>query len=84
MSLGTYPDHETDPWGEAVARDVTGVYNKHVTPNIRSPLRMVDGFSNYAEVVQFVDRLKERGYGEPDIRDILGENYLRVFESVWK
>jgi membrane dipeptidase len=84
MSLGTYPDHWYDPWGEPTYKDVTGAYNKHVTSNIRSPLRMVDGFSNYAEVLSFVEKLEERGYSDTDVRKILGENYLRVFKQVWK
>lgn len=84
MSLGTYPDHEVDPWGEPAYKDVTGTYNKHVTPNIRSPLRMVDGFSNYAGVLNFIDKLKKLGYSETDVRKILGGNYLRVFSQVWK
>jgi membrane dipeptidase len=84
MSLGTYPDHEYDPWGEPVYKDVTSTYNKHVTPNIRSPLRMVEGFSNYAEVLNFVEKLKKRGYRDIDVRKILGENYMRVFNQVWK
>ncbi len=84
MSLGTYPDHEYDPWGSPAYKDVTGTYNKYVTPNIRSPLRMVEGFSNYAEVLNFVAKLKNRGYSEKDTRKILGENYMRVFNQVWK
>ena len=76
MRLGTYPDHEYDPWGEPAY--------KHVTPNIRLPLRMVDGFSNYAEVLNFIDKLKKRGYRDTDVRKILGGNYLRVFSKVWK
>jgi membrane dipeptidase len=84
MSLGTYPDHEYDPWGSPVYKDVTGSYNQHVTPNIRSPLRMVEGFSNYAEVLNFVTKLKKRGYSESDAKKILGLNYMRVFGQVWK
>jgi membrane dipeptidase len=83
MSLGTYPDHEYDPWGEPVNKDVTGLYNQYVTPNIRSPLRMVEGFSNYAEVFKFIDRIKKRGYSDSDVRKILGGNYLRIFSEVW-
>ncbi|MFC2160445.1 dipeptidase [Acidobacteriota bacterium] len=83
MSLGTYPDHETDLWGNPAYKDVTSVYNEHVTSNIRSPRRMVEGFSNYAEVLNFVDNLKKRGYGERDVGKILGGNYMRVFEGVW-
>lgn len=84
MSLGTYPDHTSDVWGEPVYRDVTGAYDKNISANIRSPLRMVDGFSNYAEVLNFIDRLKKRGHGDADVRKILGGNYLRVFKQVWK
>ena len=84
MSLGTYPDHEYDPWGSPDYKDVTGGYNKYVTPNIRSPLRMVEGFSNYAEVLKFVEKLKKRGYSESDAQKILGENYMRVFNQVWR
>jgi membrane dipeptidase len=84
MSLGTYPDHEYDPWGSPAYKDVTSSYDKYVTPNIRSPLRMVEGFSNYAEVLNFTEKLENRGYGDSDIRKILGLNYLRVFGQVWK
>jgi membrane dipeptidase len=84
MSLGTYPDHDTDPWGSPAMKDVTGAYNKYVTPNIRSPLRMVEGFSNYAEVLNFVEKLKKRGYSDGDVQNILGLNYLRIFDQVWK
>jgi membrane dipeptidase len=84
MSLGTYPDHEHDPWGSPAYKDVTGAYDKYVTPNIRSPLRMVEGFSHYAEVLPFVDKLKKRGYEETDVFKILGGNYIRVFGQVWK
>jgi membrane dipeptidase len=84
MSLGTYPDHETDPWGMPETKDVTSTYNQHVTDNIRSPLRMVEGFSNYAQVLNLAAKLKKRGYTESDVRKILGENYLRVFTRVWE
>ena len=47
-------------------------------------MRMVDGFSNYAEVLNFIEKLKKRGYSDTDIRKILGGNYIRVFSQVWK
>lgn len=84
MSLGTYPDHAYDPWGSPQYKDVTSTYDKHITDNIRSPMRMVDGFSNYPEVLNFAAKLKKRSYGDTDVRKILGENYLRVFKQVWK
>jgi len=84
MSLGTYPDHIPDVWGGAAYRDVTGSYDEHISANIRSPLRMVEGFSNYGEVLNLIAELKKRGYGEADIRKILGGNCLRLFKEVWK
>jgi len=84
MSLGTYPEHVTDLWGEAAYKDVTGAYDEHISSNIRSPLRMVDGFSNYPEVMNLIAGLKKRGRGDTDVRKILGGNYLRVFKLVWK
>jgi membrane dipeptidase len=84
MSLGTYPDHEHDPWGEPAYPDVSGTYGQLITADVRSPMRALDGFSNYAEIVNLIDRLQARGYGDDDVRKILGENYLRVFEQVWR
>ncbi|MBI5877880.1 MAG: membrane dipeptidase [Chloroflexi bacterium] len=84
-SLGTYPDHKHDPWG---APDYFGgvwdEYQTYVTSNVRSPLRAVRGFSAYPEIVNVIARLQKRGYSERDVRGILGENFMRVFEQVWK
>ncbi|MEW6322408.1 MAG: membrane dipeptidase [Acidobacteriota bacterium] len=84
MSLGTYPDHASDPWGEADYPHISAEYGRTVTPDVRSPRRALDGFSDYPEVVRLAERLLARGYAEADVRGILGENYLRVFGSVWK
>ena len=32
---------------------------------------------------ELAGRLQERGFTEGDVRKILGENILRVFEEVW-
>lgn len=84
MSLGTYPDHEHDPWGEPEWPDVSNTYGRLITTDVRSPLRALDGFSNYTHVLGLIERLGARGYGDGDIGKILGENYLRVFAQVWK
>jgi membrane dipeptidase len=83
MSLGTYPDHTSDPWGSPRYPSTTELYNKHVTADFRSPRRNLDGFSDYPEVVNLADRLLARGYSEEDVRKFLGENFLRIFEAVW-
>ncbi|MDP1572377.1 MAG: membrane dipeptidase [Vicinamibacterales bacterium] len=84
MSLGSYPPHETDPWGEPAYVSISEDYGRHVTPDIRSPRRAVDGFSDYPEIVNVANGLLARGYTDAQVHGILGENYLRVFEQVWR
>jgi membrane dipeptidase len=83
MSLGTYPAHAPDPWGEAGYANIAEEYGRHVTPDQRSHRRALDGFNDYPHVVDFAEHLAARGYTDADVRGILGENYLRVFERVW-
>ncbi len=83
MSLGTYPDHEHDPWGEPEYLPVAEEYGKYITADVRSPMRAVNGFSRYADVISFAEKLLQRGYNDEDVRKILGENYLRIFTQVW-
>jgi membrane dipeptidase len=72
-----------DPWGAPVYPNYTEQYDRHVTADIRSPLRNVEGYSDYAEIVNVAERLLARGYSDRDVRKILGENFLRVFGEVW-
>ena len=83
-SPGTYPDDWHDPWGEPDYPNPTAEYGAVVTPDVRSPLRQVDGFSDYAEVITLIERLGARGYADDAVSNILGENYLRVFDAVWR
>ena len=84
MSLGTYPDHEMEPWGDAGYPSASARYDAVVTSDIRSPRRSLREFHDYAQVINLVAKLKKRGYDPEDIAGILGENFLRVFEQVWK
>jgi membrane dipeptidase len=83
MSLGTYPQHEPDPWGEPDYPAVATEYGRHVTPDPRSRRRALDGFSDYAQIGDVADRLLARGFTDADVRGILGENYLGLFARVW-
>ncbi len=84
FSLGTYPEHGSDPWGNPDYANVRGDYDRVVpTPGPTSPQRFAQGFSTYPQILNFIDKLKLRGYTDMDVRKILGENYLRVFEQVW-
>ena len=83
MSIGTYPEHVHDPFGAPAYPAFTAAYNEHVTSDIRSPMRNIEGYSDYAEIVGVAERLAAHGYSDQDVRAILGENFLRVFEQVF-
>lgn len=84
MSLGTYPLHEHDPWGEPDYPDVGGTYAKYVCGDSRSPMRALSDFNTYAQIWNLIDKFKERGYSDEDLDAILGQNLLRLFDQVWK
>ena len=84
MSIGTYPLHAHDPWGEPDYLDVGGEYAKWVCGDPRSPMRALSDFNTYAQVWTLIDKLVGRGYSDADIAGMLGENLMRVFEVVWK
>jgi membrane dipeptidase len=57
--------------------------NRHFWPERQYP----DGGSGYVPpeaAPRLTQALLDRGYGEGDIRGILGENFLRVARQVWK
>ncbi len=83
MSIGTYPIYERDPFGAPAYTAFTARYNELVTSDVRSPMRNIEGFSDYAEIAGVAERLLEHGYSDEDVGNILGGNFLRVFEEVW-
>ena len=83
MSIGTYPDHPHDPFNPPEYPDIAAQYNEHVTADFRSPRRQVDGFEDYAQIVDVADGLLRYGYSETDVEKILAENFLRVAQEVW-
>jgi membrane dipeptidase len=42
------------------------------------------GYVAPEQVPQLTQALLDRGYGETEIRGILGENFLRIARQVWK
>ena len=83
MSLGSYPPHDHDPWGEPDYGNPFHEYGEKVTADPRSPRRNLDGFSDYAEITNLIARLEARGYSADDTAKILGDNYLRLADEVW-
>ena len=85
FSLGSYPEHQPNPWGEPELNNSRGDYDRHViTSSPRAPQRFAAGLSAYSQIIDFVASLGQRGYSQEDIVKILGENFLRVFAQVWK
>jgi membrane dipeptidase len=82
FSLGSYPRHTHDQHGPHYKTVMTEM-NKYVDTYWRGPERFAEGFTWYPEIVGVTELLRERGYGDDDIRGILGGNFLRVFEEVW-
>jgi membrane dipeptidase len=48
------------------------------------PWSYPDGLDHASHLPNLTERLYQRGFGEDDIRGILGENWLRVFDHVWR
>jgi membrane dipeptidase len=84
MSLGTYPDHEKEPWGEPDYPSSLGEYAEAVTGDVRSPKRALSDFNSYPQVLNLAETMLGRGYNEGDVHKILGGNFMRVFGAVWK
>jgi microsomal dipeptidase-like Zn-dependent dipeptidase len=84
LSLGSYPPHTSDPWGEPAYVSISEEYGRHVTADIRSHQRALDGFNDYPEIVGVADRLLQRGYTDAQVHGLLGENYLRLFAGAWR
>jgi membrane dipeptidase len=48
-----------------------------------TPWFYVKGFENIAELPNLTQGLLQRGWSSADVRKVLGENWLRVYERVW-
>jgi membrane dipeptidase len=83
MSLGTYIDLTPDPWASPEYLSMGTEYARHVSGDRRSPKRALADFNSYAQVWNLIDALNGRGYSDEVIADVLGGNFLRVFEEVW-
>ena len=84
MSLGTYPLHAPEPWGAPSYAPTGADYARLITADVRSPRRALRDFNCYSQVMTLVEQLLARGYSEDDAQKILGANFLRVFEQVWR
>ena len=49
----------------------------------RPPWQWPAGIASFRDFSNIAAGLQRRGYTEPQIRGIMGENFLRVFQQVW-
>lgn len=42
------------------------------------------GLYSLANIVNIIDHMLKRGFSEADIKKVMGENYLRVFDQTWR
>lgn len=89
VGIGTDKSHGTYPDGDLIRGTVSkrlfsNEYATHIEVAPRSRLFHVEGFDDYGQLPQVKEALATRGYDDTDIAKILGGNFLRVFESVWK
>lgn len=47
------------------------------------PWYYVDGFENIGQLPNVTEGLLQRGWSVPEVKKVLGENWLRVYEQVW-
>lgn len=51
--------------------------------SVQNPIRYVKGFEDIRELPNLVSGLRARGWTDADLRALLQENWLRVYERVW-
>jgi membrane dipeptidase len=56
-------------------------YDERYIP--RPPWIWPSGIAGHEDAPNIAAVLRKRGYGESDVRSVLGENFLRVFERIW-
>jgi membrane dipeptidase len=43
----------------------------------------IDGFANISELPNLIRGLEQRGWSQPELDKVLGENWLRVYQQAW-
>lgn len=74
---------QTRSWFEWIFSSQGTIAAKEVTET-PDPYVHLDGFRSAAEFQDIGAGLKKRGYSQPDVDKIMGGNWLRLFEAVWR
>jgi membrane dipeptidase len=82
VSVGLdFTENQTDEWFRWL---MSGKRKDSMVTPLELPLKLPRGISRADEMPNLTQALVTRGYSEGDIRKILGENVLRLFEQVWR
>jgi membrane dipeptidase len=79
--IGLGPDFMTG----RVDLDAIGMIRERWPADVYSeqPWQMVKDFETIIELPKVTQALLDRGWSEADVRKVLGENWLRVYEKAW-
>jgi membrane dipeptidase len=81
-TMGAYPKHDFDddalPYGS-----VTDEFDRLAQPADNNNRQPAD-FNGIEDFPYLTHRLVESGYSDEDIKKILGENLMRVFDATWR
>jgi membrane dipeptidase len=79
--IGLGPDFMTG----RVDLDAIGMDRERWPADVYSdqPWQMVKDFETIIELPKVTQALLDRGWSEADVRKVLGENWLRVYEKAW-
>jgi len=61
-----------------------GKSKKGPTFELEYPIVFPEGIRSISEFPNITKALAERGYTEPDVKKVMGENFLRLFGKVWE
>lgn len=81
-TMGAYPRHEFDPDALSYGR-VTDAFDRIARPPDNNNRQSSD-FNGIEDFPRLTHKLVEHGYSDEDIKKLLGENLMRVFEATWK
>ncbi|MEX1312876.1 MAG: membrane dipeptidase, partial [Desulfotignum sp.] len=63
---------------------LTGRSSKGPALQLQHPLVNPKGIQTAADFPNITSALLERGYDKPQVRNIMGENMVRLFSQVWE
>lgn len=81
-TMGAYPPHEANPDALPYG-SVTDAFDRIAQPpdnNNRQP----SDFNGIADFPRLVQKMVDHGLSDGEIKKLLGENLMRVFEATWK